>query len=76
MEGLNARESISGPEYDCQLTLPMCRTSRKACIWRMVGPLLVIVMPLVMEAVFPTVHVAVMVEPHVLAAVSRTGGSN
>lgn len=40
----------------------------------MMGPLLVIVMPLFMEAVLPIVHVVVMVEPHVLAAVSRTGG--
>ena len=75
MEGLNARDPISGPEYECQLTLPMYRRSRKAYIWRIMGPLLVIVMPLVMEAVFSTVHVVVMVGPHVLAAVSRTGGS-
>ena len=39
---------------------------------KLIEPPLVIVVPSVMELVSPTVHVAVVVEPYVLAAVSRT----
>ena len=75
MEGLNAREPISGLKLDCQLTFLIYGTCRKAYISREIEPPSVIIIPLVTDSVLPIVHVVSVVEPHVPAAVSRTGGS-
>ena len=70
MTGLNARDPISGLEFDCQLTFPIYGICRMACMSRVIELPLMIVVSSAMELVLPTVHVVVVVEPCVLAAVS------
>ena len=75
MRGLNARDPISALEFNCQLTFPIDGICRMACMLRLIERIFVIVVPSAMDLVLLSVHVVVMVEPHVLAAMSRTYGS-